>query len=85
VRIVRLNEGDSVAALAVLTYEDLNRGVDVGGDTPLDVALHGGNGANGSDPGDVDDADGADSAADDNGLADALAGDEVDELAAAQD
>jgi DNA gyrase subunit A len=85
VRIMNLQNGDAVAAVAVLTYEDLNRGVDVGGDTPLDVALHSGNGANGSDPGDVDDADDADSAADDNGLADALAGDEVDELAAAQD
>jgi DNA gyrase subunit A len=31
VRIVNLQEGDSVAAVAILTYEDLNRGVDGGG------------------------------------------------------
>ena len=31
VRIVNLNEGDSVAAVAVLNHEDLNRGVDDGG------------------------------------------------------
>ena len=28
VRVVKMQEGDTVAALAVLTYEDLNRGVD---------------------------------------------------------
>lgn len=32
VRVVNLGEGDSVAALAVLYYDDLTRGVDVGGD-----------------------------------------------------
>ncbi len=32
VRVVNLGEGDSVAALAVLYYADLTRGVDVGGD-----------------------------------------------------
>jgi hypothetical protein len=32
VRVVNLNEGDSVAALAVLYFDDLTRGVDVGGD-----------------------------------------------------
>jgi DNA gyrase subunit A len=36
VRIVNLMEGDSVAAVAVLTYEDLTRGVDAGGDTGAD-------------------------------------------------
>jgi DNA gyrase subunit A len=30
VRVVKMQEGDTVAALAVLTYEDLNRGVDGG-------------------------------------------------------
>ena len=32
VRVVNLGEGDSVAALAVLYFDDLERGVDVGGD-----------------------------------------------------
>jgi len=33
VRLMNLQEGAAVAAVAVLTYADLNRGVDVGGDT----------------------------------------------------
>ena len=54
VRIMNLQEGDSVAAVAVLTYEDLNRGVDVGGDTALDLAINGGDG-NGEEPDDFGD------------------------------
>ena len=42
VRVVNLDEGDSVAALAVLYHDDLERGVDVGGDGK---AAPGGNGA----------------------------------------
>ena len=41
---MNLGNGDAVAAVAVLTYEDLNRGVDVGGDTALDLAINGSNG-----------------------------------------
>jgi hypothetical protein len=48
VRIVNLLEGDSVAALAVLTYEDLNREIDGGShdDQGVDstVAARDGNG-----------------------------------------
>ncbi len=43
VRVVNLQEGDSVAALAVLTHEDLTRGVDGGaqdGDSPV-AAING--------------------------------------------
>jgi hypothetical protein len=48
VRVVNLLEGDTVAAVAVMTHADLNRGVDDGGETGVDLALNGG-GVNGSD------------------------------------
>jgi hypothetical protein len=55
---MNLGNGDGVAAVAVLTYEDLNRGVDVGGDTALDVAINGGNGdGDEASVGDYDDGD----------------------------
>ena len=41
VRVVNLMEGDSVVAVAVLTQADLNRGVDEGGETGVDVAING--------------------------------------------
>jgi DNA gyrase subunit A len=41
VRVVNLLEGDTVAAVAVMTYADLNRGVDDGGETGADLALNG--------------------------------------------
>ena len=41
VRVVNLMEGDNVVAVAVLTHADLNRGVDVGGETGVDVAVDG--------------------------------------------
>ncbi|MFO7632393.1 MAG: DNA gyrase C-terminal beta-propeller domain-containing protein, partial [Caldilinea sp.] len=42
VRVVNLGDGDSVAAVAVMTHADLNRGVDEGGETGADLALNGG-------------------------------------------
>jgi DNA gyrase subunit A len=42
VRVVNLLDGDSVAAVAVMTHDDLNRGVDDGGETDADLALNGG-------------------------------------------
>ena len=39
VRVVNLAEGDGVAAVAVMTHADLNRGVDGGGVTGVDRAL----------------------------------------------
>ena len=48
VRVVNLGEGDSVAAVAVMTHADLNRGVDDGGETGADLALNGGDTANGN-------------------------------------
>ncbi len=47
VRVVNLGEGDSVAALAVLKQEDLDRGVDAGGDTEEDLVMNGGDNENG--------------------------------------
>ena len=50
VRVVNLQDGDTVAALAVLTYEDLNREVDGGSrddddpNAPGTIAVNGGNG-----------------------------------------
>ena len=41
VRIVNLQEGDSVAAVAVLPSDDLNRGVDEGGGTSVDEMANG--------------------------------------------
>ncbi|HHW86866.1 MAG TPA: DNA gyrase subunit A [Chloroflexi bacterium] len=49
VRVVNLLEGDTVAAVAVMTHADLNRGVDDGGETGVDLALNGDNSANGGD------------------------------------
>jgi DNA gyrase subunit A len=49
VRVVNLAEGDAVAAVAVMTYADLNRGVDDGGETHADLALNGGETVNGND------------------------------------
>ena len=48
VRVVNLGEGDSVAAVAVMTHADLNRGVDDGGETGADLALNSGDTANGN-------------------------------------
>jgi DNA gyrase subunit A len=48
VRVVNLGEGDSVAAVAVMTHADLNRGVDDGGETGADLALNGGDAGNGN-------------------------------------
>ena len=59
VRVVNLGEGDSVAALAVLYFDDLERGVDVSGDGKpapagsVRAAALGGNGA-GEENGDLD-------------------------------
>ncbi|HQY93705.1 MAG TPA: DNA gyrase subunit A [Caldilinea sp.] len=50
VRVVNLLEGDTVAAVAVMTHADLNRGVDDGGETGADVAVNGANGSE-SEPG----------------------------------
>jgi len=47
VRVVNLLEGDTVAAVAVMTHADLNRGVDEGGETHADLALNGGDAVNG--------------------------------------
>ncbi|MCB0050469.1 MAG: DNA gyrase subunit A, partial [Caldilinea sp.] len=41
VRVVNLMDGDNVVAVAVLTHADLNRGVDEGGETGVDVATNG--------------------------------------------
>ena len=41
VRVVNLNEGDTVAAVAVLYHEDLNRGVDGGGDQEAATVANG--------------------------------------------
>jgi DNA gyrase subunit A len=43
VRVVNLGEGDTVAAVAVMTHADLNRGVDDGGETGVDLAINGDN------------------------------------------
>jgi hypothetical protein len=48
VRVVNLGEGDTVAAVAVMTHADLNRGVDDGGETGVDLALNGGDAGNGN-------------------------------------
>jgi DNA gyrase subunit A len=47
VRVVNLGEGDSVAAVAVITHADLNRGVDDGGGAGADLALNGSENTNG--------------------------------------
>ncbi len=48
VRVVNLGEGDTVAAVAVMTHADLNRGVDDGGETHADLALNGSDTVNGN-------------------------------------
>lgn len=48
VRVVNLADGDVVAAVAVMTHADLNRGVDEGGETHADLALNGADAVNGS-------------------------------------
>ena len=37
VRVVNLQDGDTVAAMAILTHEDLNRGVDGGSRDEVDA------------------------------------------------
>ncbi len=73
VKVVNLGSGDSVAAVAVLNYEDLERGVDVSEDFP-----NGGTGA-------VEEGPFDDGALDDGALDDGLLGDSIEDLMVADE